>query len=362
MCIRLAWTVALAAAITVLPSPVAEARALEDWITRPGRTDAGFGGESYRQWLARVGSPLERFQPAQGPRLAYAVVEPADYQLAYEFVRLPEGMGFTFEFRHAAPALPPPVRGTVVLLHGWSMDASSLLPWSLALSQQGYRTLLLDLRNHGLSGEAPAGYGTHEAADVLALLGHLRAQKRIAEPVHLFGVSYGAVTALHAAAQPGANVAGVVALEPFANAAESIRHYAGQLKSGAAGGWRGRALGWWLRATVDDGELAQALDRAGQRLGVDLDTLDTAGPLAATPACVLLLHGARDQLVPVAAARTLATASPRLHYAELPQEDHFTLPARLDWLSRPVGDWLGNAAAAGERGCPTLSLPPDPLS
>lgn len=362
MCIRLAWTAALAAAITALPSPVAEARALEDWITRPGRTDTGFGGESYRQWLARAGSPLEYFQPAQGPRLAYAVVEPADYQLAYEFVRLPEGMGFRFEFKHPAPPLPPPVRGTVVLLHGWSLDASSLLPWSLALSQQGYRTLLLDLRNHGFSGEAPAGYGTHEAGDVLALLRHLRERKRIAEPVHLFGVSYGAVTALHAAAQPGAHVAGVVALEPFANAADSIRHYAGQLKSGAAGGWRGRALGWWLRATVDDDDLGQALDRASQRLGVDLQTLDTSTPLAATPACVLLLHGARDQLVPVAAARSLATTSSRLHYAEMPEEDHFTLPARVDWLSKPIVDWLGDAATADGRDCPTLSLPVDPLS
>lgn len=362
MCIRLAWTVALAAALLALPPTLAWARPLEDWITRPARADSPFGGENYRQWLARAGSPLEQFQPAQGPRLAFAVVEPADYQLAYEFVRLPGGMGFTFEFKHPAPPLPPPVRGTVVLLHGWSLDASSLLPWSLAFSQRGYRTVLLDLRNHGLSGEAPAGYGTHEAGDVLALLGHLREQKRIAEPVHLFGVSYGAVTALHAAAQPGANVAGVVALEPFANAADSIRHYAGQLKSGAGGGWRARALGWWLRATVDDGELAQALDRAGQRLGVDLDTLDTARPLAATPACVLLLHGARDQLVPVAAVRSLATASPRLHYAELPEEDHFTLPARLDWLSKPVGDWLGDAAAADARDCPALSLPPDPRS
>ncbi|WP_374473530.1 alpha/beta hydrolase [Arenimonas sp.] len=361
MRIHLAWTAALAAAIVALTPTIAVARALEDWITHPARADTVFSGDNYLHWLARVGSPLEQFQPAQGPRLAFAVVEPADYQLAYEFIRLPEGMGFTFEFKHPAPALPPPVRGTVVLLHGWSMDAGSLLPWSLAFSQRGYRTVLLDLRNHGLSGEAPAGYGTHEAADVMALLGHLRAQKRIAEPVHLFGVSYGAVTALHAAAQPDASVAGVVAMEPFANAADSIRHYAGRLKSGAGGGWRGRALGWWLRATVDDDDLGQALDRAGQRLGVDLRTLDTARPVAATRACVLLLHGARDQLVPVAAARSLAMASQRLRYAELPEEDHFTLPARLDWLSRPIGDWLGDAGTADGRDCPAPALPADPL-
>lgn len=349
--------VAILAATAAWP---AQARELHQWIVEPVRSDTPFGGERFTQWLAQVGSPLERLARDDGPELAFAVLEPRDYRLDYRYRRRADEMGMSFEFHSAAPRLPAPVRGTVVLLHGWTMDASTQGLWGMALAEHGYRAVLLDLRNHGFSGQAPAGYGTREADDVLALIAHLRAHKRLAEPVHLFGTSYGAVTALQAAARsPG--IAGVVAMEPYANAADSIRQYAALLKAGDTGGLRGRLLAWWLRATLQDAELESALDRAGEELQLDLRALDTADALAAVRGCVLLLHGARDRLVPVASARELARTPARLHYVELPDENHFSLPARIDWLREPVRQWLAAAGQAGAGGCPTLSLPADPL-
>lgn len=344
---------------TLLPN-AAHGRELHEWIVEPQPSDTPFGGERFTRWLAQAGSPLERLDRDDGPALAYAVLEPRDYRLDYRYRRQDDEMGMRFEFQTPAPRLPAPVRGTVVLLHGWSMDASTQGLWGMALAEHGYRTVLLDLRNHGFSGRAPAGYGTHEADDVLALLAHLRANRRIAEPVHLFGTSYGAVTALHAAAR-SPDIAGVVAMEPFANAAESIRQYARLLKDGDTGGVRGRLLAWWLRATVEDAELEQALDRAGEQLQLDLRRLDTADALAATRGCVLLLHGARDRLVPVESARALARTPARLHYVELPDENHFSLPARIDWLLDPIRHWLAAAGEAADGRCPTLALPADPL-
>jgi hypothetical protein len=72
----------------------------------------------------------------------------------------------------------------------------------------------------------------------------------------------------------------------------------------------------------------------------------------------VLLHGARDRMIPVAAARRLAGMAPRAHYTELPDEDHLTLPVRIDWLAAPLIDWMD---AAGKGECNALSLPPDPV-
>ncbi|GAB2498191.1 alpha/beta hydrolase [Arenimonas alkanexedens] len=359
--LRASLTSLLLAALWLAP-PAAQGRGLPERIAQPERSDTPYGGAKYLGFLEQVGSPLESLTRAGEPTLAFAVIEPRDYGLDYRYRRRADELGMRFEFNPGAPRLAPPVRGTVVMLHGLTMDASTQGLWGLALAEEGYRTVLLDLRNHGFSGDGPAGYGTREAGDVSALLAHLRAQRRLAEPIILFGTSYGAVTALHAAADT-AGIAGVVAMEPFANAGDSVRDYVRRLKAGEDGGWAARLLGWWLRRTLPPPALDAAIARAGTLLDLDLDQLETATPLGATEACVLLLHGARDTLVPVATARTLArTGGERLRYVELPDENHYSLPARIDWLRRPLRDWLGGMDGARTGDCPRFTLPPDPLA
>ncbi|KFN45992.1 alpha/beta fold hydrolase [Arenimonas metalli] len=353
---------ALVATVALAAGGDAQARDLHERIARPERGDTPYGGAKYLQFLREVGSPLESLARPGEPTLAFAVIEPRDFGLEYRYQRAPDELGMRFDFRAGAPRRPPPVRGTVVMLHGLTMDASTQGLWAIALAEEGYRTVLLDLRNHGFSGDGPAGFGTREAGDVQALLARLRAERRLAEPVVLFGTSYGAVTALHAAAGHRAGIAGVVAMEPFANAGDSVRQFVQRLKTGEGGG-AARVLGWWLRRTLPAHELDAAIARAGETLGLDLDALDTATPLAATPACVLHLHGGKDTLVPVESARRLARAgNGRLHYAELPDENHYSLPARIDWLRAPLRDWLARLPPPGTGDCPPLALPPDPLA
>lgn len=353
---------ALIALVLLASAAGASARDLHERIARPERGETPYGGKKYLAFLREVGSPLESLARAGEPTLAFAVIEPRDFGLDYRYQRAPDELGMAFEFRAGAPRRPPPVRGTVVMLHGLTMDASTQGLWAIALAEEGYRTVLLDLRNHGFSGDGPAGYGTREAQDVQALLARLRAERRLAEPVVLFGTSYGAVTALHAAADDRAGITGVVAMEPFANAGDSVRQFVQRLKTGEGGG-TARVLGWWLRRTLPAHELDAAIARAGEMLGLDLDALDTSAALAATPACVLHLHGAQDTLVPVASARRLArTGNDRLHYVELPDENHYSLPARIDWLRAPLRDWLGRLPPPGTGECPPLALPPDPLA
>src|SRR3546814_13009220 len=75
-----------------------------------------------------------------------------------------------------------------VFLRGWGLDGSSMLPWGPALSELGYRGIMVDLRNHGRSSRAPAGFGARESRDIAALVEQLQVDGRLPPPVYLFGV------------------------------------------------------------------------------------------------------------------------------------------------------------------------------
>lgn len=228
----------------------------------------------------------------------------------------------------------------MVLLHGWMMDGDSLLPWSLELAQAGYRVITIDLRNHGHSGGGPSGYGTRESDDVIDVLDALQPRGEIRGPLYLFGISYGAATALFTADKLGPRVAGVVAMESFANAGRGIRDMVPHLLTSQPNGWRGQAVAAYARWRYADQNIDAVIAAADNQLKLDLDHVDVAHALADTRSCVLLLHGDADQHIPVAHGRALALASPRAHYVELPGENHLSLPLRLDLLGGPIDHWL----------------------
>src|SRR3546814_12424166 len=92
-----------------------------------------------------------------------------------------------------------------------------MLPWALALSELGYQGITVDLRNHGRSSRAPAGFGARESRDIPAPVEQLQADGRLPPPVYLFGVPYGAATALFAQPLLRESIAGIVARESYAN-------------------------------------------------------------------------------------------------------------------------------------------------
>jgi pimeloyl-ACP methyl ester carboxylesterase len=293
-----------------------------------------------------------------GVRISYLEVPAADRGFDFAFRRSIDGHEVTSSFEshnaHALRALP--TRGTVLLLHGWSLDATSMVTWGEALAGHGYRGIAIDLRNFGDSARAPAGFGPREAGDVAAVLDTLQARGEAPAPVFLFGVSYGAATALFAEPALRGRIAGIIAMDPFGNAADAIRGMARNERTAPAHGFA-RLARSWARWRYDDDAVEQAIAQADARLQLDLAAIDTSPVLAASRTCTVLLHGARDRMIPVAAARRLAGMAPRAHYTELPDEDHLTLPVRIDWLAAPLIDWMD---AAGKGECNALSLPPDP--
>ncbi len=330
--------------------------ALSERLVAPGGVSPLMDDENIAAALATLPHRSGLVTGSAGIPLFWRAVDPGDYRMRYAYRGLRRGDDGHARLDYALAFEPPtaPVatlRGTVVLLHGWMMDGDSLLPWSLRLAQAGYRTITIDLRNHGRSGDGPTGYGTREAIDVADVVNALRARGEIAGPLHLFGVSYGAATAVFTAQALGDQVAGVVALESFDNAGGAIRDMVPHVLALQPEGFTAQAaarLGRWRYAGQD---LDMVIRSANGRLALDLDHIDVGdvARIVSTQACVLLAHGSDDAHIPVAHGRALAAAAPQARYLELAGEDHLSLPMRLDRLGGTVEHWL---AMAGEgQGC-----------
>ena len=301
--------------------------------------------------------PQRRTWLEDGLALAWLDVEPAARGFSAGFERSEDGARFDFRLSPDDRDAPAPPRGTLVFLHGWGLDATTMLPWALAAADHGWRGIVVDLRNHGASGRAPAGFGPREGHDVAMLLRMLRAEGGLMGPVHLMGISYGAVAGLHAAAELQDVDMRVIALSPYASAAGGIHGMVAGLGRLQADTLRGRLLSARARS-YDRGRIDLAIDRAGQRLALDLRTIDVAAVAAASPACTLLLHGADDGFFPMEDVAAIAAASPHAELVPVPGEMHFTLPLRLDWLSAPLMAWL--SAPVEDGACPPFMLPDAP--
>ena len=281
-----------------------------------------------------------------GPRIAYLVLEPNDYGLWYEYRA--DAFRWNARLGFAAQAGPPTrPRGTVLMLHGWSMDALANLHWAVALAERGFRTVAMDLRNHGESGRAPAGLGTREADDVLALLAALEREGRIERPLVLMGVSLGAVTALEAAAR-GAKLDALLALEPFANGADAVR-------SAGTGLARLMTMHAVTERLATPERLDRVVDELSLRLDLDVRGLDVQRAVARVRACTVIVHGQRDRLIPVESTRALGAGQANVSRLELPWDGHFSTPARLDLLADPVAAWIGELASGA---CAPLGVYP----
>lgn len=120
-----------------------------------------------------------------------------------------EARGLRFHVQQLGEDNPGP---TMVFVHGLVMDNLSSFYYTLAapLARRGVRTVLFDLRGHGLSARPQTGYSPRESAlDLVAILDSLG----ITEPVYLLGNSYGGIVSMHTAAQAADRVAGVVVVE-----------------------------------------------------------------------------------------------------------------------------------------------------
>lgn len=347
----------VAGIVLLLAGGLSACTSLADRITSPG-SSALIDVDSQTAVEDHLDMQRRRHRTGEGLELVYRTVPAVDYGFEYEYRRTDDGFAINFATAHTPEERSPvPQRGTVIFLHGWSMDSSSMLPWALSLAEAGYAGITVDLRNHGSSGQAPAGFGPREGGDIADLTTSLLAQGGIKPPLYLLGVSYGAVVALHAADLLGGDVKAVVAIAPYANAADGVRDMIKGSLDMQGQSLRARASLAFARWRYDSARIDAAMATAQQRLDLDLAAIDVREPVARMRACALVLHGTDDGFFPIEAAQSLADASARAQLHALENEHHFTAPMRVDWLAEPIADWL-HAVSAPD--CARFELPPPP--
>jgi len=313
----------------------------------------GHSGGTFRpldRQLEKIGFRRSTLKMPDGVRIAYWSVSPRAYQIDDEYQPQRKGSkgSFSLNFRlegdpHDAPLLSP--KGTVLLLHPWSMSGTVMFPWGIHFAAAGYQVVMPDLRSHGDSSDASVGYGPREAGDIVELVRDLRAQHQLPGPLYLLGVSYGATVALFSAPQLE-NLRGVMALEPYADAAAVIR------RAPASG-----LFGYdWLARWITPTEVDAAIARASRKLHLDLEHIDPGDALARTRSCTLILRGNRDVLISGKALAALSRRSPRASYVEVSGEGHMTLPMRTDRLFSPLLAWM-QALPAADGPCPAFLSP-----
>ena len=112
-------------------------------------------------------------------------------------------------------------KGTVVLLHGYGVDKRATLMLGLHFRFLGYHTIAPDLTAHGDSRVETPSYGVTDAQMLSTLIDSLPARE-VPKPLHIMGISMGAVAAAHLAKQRD-DVTSVMLLAPMRPLNEASR-------------------------------------------------------------------------------------------------------------------------------------------
>jgi len=298
---------------------------------------------AYPSWLAPHAPVTLAFSPKLltnfvahyvdvGPpsaRLCYRVIEPADYHLEISSTNwlADEKKQFRFSFKASVPARSnvwtSSPRGTVLLLHGYGLAQFSMLPWALRLSQDGWRSVLIDLRGHGKSTGRRIFFGVKETGDLSQLLDALARDKELAGPVVVVGESYGAALALRwETVEP--RVHSVVAIAPYASLSNAVLNICHEY------------AGWLPKAVIESG-----LKKLPSVLQIPASELDTTAVLSRKPVAALFVAGGGDTIMPVKDVEQLrALALPESKIIVVPDATHEALAYYFSDLVPQVLSWL----------------------
>ncbi len=181
----------------------------------------------------------------------------------------------------------------VVLVHGHGAHRADPETGALALTRDlvraGYGVFLFDLRGCGISPARPASAGYHEQRDLLGALHYLEALGVRKSNIGVLGFSLGGAVALLACAD-GDEAAAVIADSPFAD------------------------LELRVSQSMVGNLMPLKVFEPGMRLmsrllyGIDIRSVSPMRAISRADLPVLLIHGERDEMVPMVHFRLLSRA------------------------------------------------------
>lgn len=284
------------------------------------------------RWLTNFPTRRADAGPPEA-RLNIRLVEPADYGFHITSTNWQDGARhrYRFDFRAAVPGptngFSAAARGTLFLLHGYGVEQTTMLPWALALAEDGWRCVLVDLRGHGDSTGRKVFFGAVESADLGHVADQLLQDGVIHPPLAVLGASYGASVALKWAGED-TRVQQVVAITPYAELAPAILAI------------RDRYARWLPRCWVQS-----AVRKLPGLVGRPADGLDPVIWLKQNPVKALFIATDTDPIAPPAAVQRLREAAlPGSGYRHLTNGIHETAPFQFEELLPEVRTWLNHVA------------------
>lgn len=207
-----------------------------------------------------------------------------------------------------------PARGDGTLIRGWYIPVASgeraiifvhgkdrcrscefqgrAMQFLRSIHERGFALLTIDMRGHGASDGDHFSFGLQERRDIHGAVDWLLAQGFEPGKIGLLGVSMGAASSIGAAAEETA-IGGLVADSSYADIYPVMQQVLGR---------QSRLLTLILPTSL-------AMTRV--IIGVNIGAARPVQEIARlTPRSVLLIHGSRDGLIPVADAEQLHTAAP----------------------------------------------------
>lgn len=291
--------------------------------------DAAYGA----QWRVPVGPP--------SAEVAVAVLHPAEYALDYrvEEKQKTETQG-TIHFqlnwqrlKAGAPVPALPVRGTLVLLHGFMATKEVMHPWAFYLAREGYRVVLVDLRGHGRSTGRWISYGVWEVDDLKRVLDTVERKGLLVGPVGVLGQSYGGAIGIQWASRDP-RVKTVVAIAPYDEPLTLIPEFARATQPKAA-------------ARVSDADFARASVHAARKAGFEWSKTSVVEAAYQMNVPLLICHGESDTwIAPERSRRVLHAAAPGSKRVLTPHDSHESIMLRFDLLGKPVVEWFAEKLAA----------------
>jgi pimeloyl-ACP methyl ester carboxylesterase len=300
--------------------------------------DAGFAarydGLYTQQWRLEVGPPAAE--------LCVGVIEPGDYAASYRVQVVTDAKGRHYPKPQLTWTVPArasvPLRGTVLLLHGYMDAKEDVFHWAIYLVAQGYRCVLVDLRGHGRSTGNWVSFGAFDARDLSQLIDDLEKRGLAGKGgVGVLGISYGGSTGLLLAARDP-RVRAVVALEPYGRADTALVEFAHGIAPKQA-------------AKISAASFAAAVAKAPRLAGFSWTDADVETAATRITVPVLLFHGARDTwIAPGNSERIYAKLGGKKQYVVIPDDDHISLSIRLASIYETVHAWFETALGESKTG------------
>ncbi|MEM7334466.1 MAG: alpha/beta fold hydrolase [Chloroflexota bacterium] len=224
------------------------------------------------------------------------------------------------------PATPQQDGSAVILIHGLAGNKDHMLSDAEYLSEAGYGVLLFDLRNHGNSDGELTTFGFNEMQDMQTAISFLQAQPEVNhELISLYGYSLGGSVVLEAAANMP-EIHSVILLSTFSSLEENAQEIVGGLidQPNTQTHWIALRLGEW---------------KAGIPI-TEVNSTENIQSIAPRP--VLLMHGEKDRLIPVANSyRLFEAASEPKELLIIPNADHNDVkPIGAEMIETAVLDFL----------------------